>query len=231
MKLVLFDIDGTLVNTGGAGSRALNIVFENLFSIKDAFKNINMAGKTDIQIIKEGLRSHNLPLNKEYIHEAIKLYIKVLSIEINNNRKYIMPGVKEALEFIQNERDKYSLGLLTGNIEEGARIKLEAFNLNSFFKFGAFGSDDEDRNKLLPFAVERFTLIYKREIDFRRCVVIGDTPRDIECAKQYGAFSIAVATGPYTLRYLEGAGADCVFQDLSDTEKLIAILESFSVSF
>ncbi|MCX7914124.1 MAG: HAD hydrolase-like protein [Thermodesulfovibrionales bacterium] len=226
MKLVLFDIDGTLVNTGGAGSRALSIVFKNLFSITDAFRNISMAGKTDIQIIKEGLKAHRLPINDHIVNDAIKLYIEILNIEINNDRKYIMPGVTEVLETINNQTNFYCLGLLTGNVEEGARIKLKAFNLDRFFKFGAFGSDDEDRNKLLPFAIKRFSEIYNRQIKFKDCVIIGDTPRDIECAKSHDAFCIAVATGPYELEHLQKAGADIVMKDLSNTTEFFESLRN-----
>lgn len=227
MKLILFDIDGTLVDTGRAGSRSLDIVFLEYFSIKKAFSNINMAGKTDIQIIKEGLAAHNLLRDDNVIVELADLYIKTLGKEINNNRKRTMPGINEALRILSNENGSFYLGLLTGNMEQGARIKLGAFDLNKYFPFGAFGSDDEDRNNLLPHAIRRFDEIYKKEIDYSDCIVIGDTPRDIDCAKPYGAFCIAVATGPYSAENLRDAGADIVMEDLSDTMDFIKSLESF----
>lgn len=225
MKLILFDIDGTLVDTGRAGSRSLDIAFLEYFSIEKAFENINMAGKTDIQIIKEGLAAHNLLRDDNVIAEIVNLYLKTLSREINNNRKRIMPGVNEALRILSNENGSFYLGLLTGNMEQGARIKLGAFDLNKYFPFGAFGSDDEDRNKLLPHAIRRVDEIYKKGIDFSDCIVIGDTPRDIDCAKPYGAFCIAVATGPYSTENLRDAGADIVMEDLSNTMDFIKSLE------
>jgi len=103
--------------------------------------------------------------------------------------------VKEFIELIYHEL-KYPMGLLTGNLEKGARIKLEPFGLNTFFPFGAFGSDHEDRNYLLPVAIERFSRTFNYNIDFQQCIVVGDTPRDVACAKPYGATVIAVATGP-----------------------------------
>ena len=118
----------------------------------------------------------------------------------------------------------YQVGLLTGNFEQGARIKLGAFGLNEYFATGAFGSDNEDRNKLLPIAVERFNILSGRDIDFTDCVIIGDTPRDVMCARPYNAICIAVATGPYAARSLVAAGADVVVEDLSDTDHFLNIL-------
>ena len=121
------------------------------------------------------------------------------------------------------------LGLLTGNLEHGARIKLEPFDLNKYFLSGAFGSDDEDRNRLLPVAKIRFEEICQSKIDFSKCIVIGDTPLDVYCSKPYGAICIGVATGPYPIDALRRAGADHVFEDLSDYAKLRQVL--FDIPF
>jgi len=117
------------------------------------------------------------------------------------------------------------MGLLTGNIEKGARIKLEAFSLNSYFPSGAFGSDHEDRRFLLPIALRRFSKIFKTEISFNQCIIIGDTPRDVECAKPYGAKVIAVATGPYSEEELIKTEADLVVRDLTMIIKNINFLK------
>lgn len=218
MKLILFDIDGTLISAGGAGTRSLNLAFREVFSIDDAFKGIGMAGKTDVQIIKEGLAAHNLESKNGTIPEVIDSYIKHLSSEMNNDRKHLKTGIRTALAMLKREYGHYPLGLLTGNLERGARIKLEMFDLNQYFPSGAFGSDDEDRNKLLPIAVKRFKEVSGHEIFFRDCVIVGDTPRDVWCAKPYGAVCIGVATGPYPADELVKAGADFVFEDLSDTD-------------
>lgn len=225
MKLLLFDIDGTLIDTGGAGSRSLNITFEELFSIKNAFIDISMAGKTDIQIMKEGIAKYNLPYEKDILIKIVDTYIRNLSIQIRNNNRHIKPGVRELLELLSLQNGNYSIGLLTGNIEKGARIKLEPFNLNQYFRSGAFGSDDEDRNKLLPIATERYTRILNKPVKFEECIIVGDTPRDVYCAKPYGAKCIGVATGPYSYDALLKAGADFVMKDLSDINTFLRKIE------
>jgi len=193
-KLVLFDIDGTLIDPGGAGRRSLGNTFNEIFAIRDAFAGIRMAGKTDIQIIKEGLSVHGL--------------------SIMNKKKHINPGVVELLDTLK-AMDGYWLGLLTGNIERGARIKLGAFGLNEYFSVGAFGDDNENRNLLLPIVVEKFRKMTNISINCDDCIVIGDTPSDVQCSKPYGAVSIAVSTGPYSYDSLLETGADYVLRDLS----------------
>jgi len=219
MRLVLFDIDGTLIDSGGAGVRSLDLALNDLFSIENGFHGISMAGKTDTQIIKEGIIKHGLSANGT-IDAVIKAYLNYLRREINNERKHVKPGIYEALEELKPLQD-LGLGLLTGNIEQGARIKLEPFRLNEYFPAGAFGSDDEDRNNLLPIAVKRFEELFQQKIEPDNCIIVGDTPRDVECAHIYGAMCIAVATGPYSYDDLIEAGADYVFQDLSDRNALL----------
>ncbi|WP_353683992.1 HAD family hydrolase [Thermodesulfovibrio sp. 3907-1M] len=223
MKLILFDIDGTLISAGGAGTRSLNRAFEKVLGIKDAFKNFEMAGKTDVQIIKEGLILHGIEPSISLVSELIESYLKNLTVEINNNSKHLKPGVKDFIEFIHYEL-KYPIGLLTGNLEKGARIKLDPFGLNSFFPTGAFGSDHEDRNKLLPIAVKRFSKRFNNYLDFHQCIVIGDTPRDVACAKPYGAKVIAVATGPYGVETLKKTEADMVVETLTEINKILPLL-------
>ena len=224
MQLLLFDIDGTLVDSGGAGVRALDQAFRDVLAIDNAFRNVSMAGKTDMQIVREGLIKHGISSDNGIIPQITDAYISHLSIELSNSDKHLKPGIIEALEALKARQDRYMIGLLTGNFEQGARLKLESFGLNSYFATGAFGSDHEDRNKLLPIAVERFRIISGRDFDFGDCIVIGDTPRDVLCAKPYNATSIAVATGPYSPSSLVAAGADVVVDDLSDTEHFLNIL-------
>lgn len=222
MRLILFDIDGTLIDSGGAGTRSLNLAFEKVFSIENAFNGISMAGKTDTQIMKEALVKHGISTDGN-LSPIIDAYLRHLREEINNNRKYAKPGVYEILEKLSLIRN-VGVGLLTGNIEPGARIKLEPFSLNKYFPAGAFGSDDEDRNRLLPIAIKRFEELYKRKTRADECMVIGDTPRDVHCAKIYGAMCIGVATGPYPSDALIAAGADHVVENLSGHNTLLQFL-------
>lgn len=220
----MFDIDGTLIDSGGAGTRAMDSAFEEMFSVRSAFKEIRMDGKTDPQIINEGLELHGIENSSGVVPEFCRTYVRHLKNDISGNRGHVKKGVREVLDALMS-RSGYVMGLLTGNIEEGARIKLEYFGLDSYFSLGAFGSDDEDRNRLLPLAINKMFDKTGQRVIFSDCAVIGDTPRDIECSKPYGALAIAVATGSYPFRVLAAAGADVVLEDLSDTDGLINRLE------
>jgi len=225
MKFILFDIDGTIMDSGGAGTRAMDTAFMELFSVRNAFQTISMAGKTDMQILKEGLELHNIDYSNGVIPEFYRSYIRYLKQNIGDALGHVKPGIREALRELQAQKE-FILGLLTGNIEEGARIKLDFFGLNDYFNIGAFGNDDEDRDRLLPVAVDKLFKRNSLHVSFRDCIVIGDTPRDVSCSKPYGAFSVAVATGPYSAATLSEAGADVVLNDLSDTEAFMSILKA-----
>jgi len=202
--------------------RSLNLAMKELFSLDNAFQGISMAGKTDAQIIREGLMKYDLFLDGG-VKAVIDSYLKCLKREIQNDRKHVKPGIYEVLDELKDIRDT-GLGLLTGNLEAGARIKLEPFMLNQYFPTGAFGSDDEDRNKLLPIAVRRFEKLFQKKIEIDSCIIVGDTPRDVECAHTYGAICFAVATGPYSYDDLAEAGADYIVHDLSEDKTLLNFL-------
>ena len=223
MKFILFDIDGTIMDSGGAGTKAMDSAFMELFSVRDAFQSISMAGKTDMQILREGCELHSIDHSNGVVPQFYRIYARNLKENMKTAGGHVKPGIREVLRKLQ-AREAVILGLLTGNIEEGARIKLDCFGLNSYFKVGAFGNDDEDRDRLLPIAVDKLYKQSSLQVSFRDCVVVGDTPRDVSCAKPYGAFSVAVATGPYSAGALRDAGADVVFKDLSDTAAFMSVI-------
>jgi phosphoglycolate phosphatase-like HAD superfamily hydrolase len=193
---------------------------EDLLGIPNGFRGINFAGKTDLQIIREGLQKFDLLDREDLLHLLLDRYLGYLHTEVANARGHVKEGVKKLLFNLKDLSGVY-LGLLTGNVEAGARLKLNTFGLNGFFPVGAFGDDSENRNLLLPFAVERLLDSESIEVNYEHCVVIGDTPSDVECARIHGASSIAVATGTYTLEQLKRTAADLVLPDLSDTEQIV----------
>jgi len=217
---VLFDIDGTLISLDGAGSRSLNRAMEDLLGIPNGFRDIDFAGKTDLQIIREGLQKFDLLDRDDLLHSLLHRYLGYLPTEVATCRGYVKEGVKELLFNLQDLRGVY-LGLLTGNVEAGARLKLNTFGLNRFFPVGGFGDDSADRNLLLPFAVQRLLEAESIALNYEHCVVIGDTPKDVECGQVHGASSIAVATGTYSLEQLKKTKADLVLSDLSNTEQIV----------
>jgi phosphoglycolate phosphatase-like HAD superfamily hydrolase len=217
-KLILFDIDGTLVSLDGAGSRSLNRAMEELLQVTDGFRDIDFGGKTDLQIIREGLGTLGLADRDDLMHSLLDRYLVHLRAEVSKGRGHVKNGVRELLATLQDLG--IYLGLLTGNAETGARLKLEPFGLNRYFPVGAFGSDSEDRNLLLPIAVQRLQESGSISVSYEHCVVIGDTPKDVECAHVHGASSIAVATGTFPLKELEKTAAELVIADLADTEKI-----------
>ena len=218
-KFILFDIDGTLVSLDGAGSRSLNRAMEELLQVTDGFRDIDFAGKTDLQIIREGLDTVGLADRDDLLHSLLDRYLIHLRAEVATGGGHVKSGVRKLLPALQDLG--IYLGLLTGNAEVGARLKLKPFGLNRYFPVGAFGSDSEDRNLLLPFAVQRLREAGSASVSYEHCVVIGDTPKDVECAHVHGASAIAVATGTYPLIELEKTDAELVIADLSDTAKIV----------
>ena len=220
-KFVLFDVDGTLVGVDGASSRSLNRALKELTGITTGFHGVSFAGKTDFQIIREGLVQSGFEGQSNLLNALMDRYLLYLPEELSAGKPHMKAGVMELLHTLQGLEDIF-LGLLTGNVEETARLKLKPFGLNRFFPVGAFGSDAEERNLLLPYAVRRLRQSESISVRYQDCVVIGDTPKDVECAHVHGASAIAVATGPYHLEQLKEIEADFVVSDLSNTRQIVA---------
>lgn len=225
-NLVLFDIDGTLVLTGGAGLRAMTHAFQDVVGGADGLDGIPVAGRTDWVILSDAVRRVGRELDADLLGRLRERYIARLREEIElpgHGVKAVMPGVRGLLDRLHT-RDDVWLGLLTGNFVEGARIKLEHFDLWKYFRGGAFGDDASDRNALVPLAVERARREGLPAIAADRVLVVGDTPHDVACARAAGAIPVGVATGGYSVDDLRRSGADIVFQDLGDSDAFLALL-------
>lgn len=225
-KLVLFDIDGTLVLTGGAGVRAMTRACDEIVGSSDALNGIPVAGRTDWIILHDALRVMGRELDDDLFRQLRDRYLEHLRQEIKSRGRGVkgtMPGIPVLLEELQQRKDVF-LGLLTGNFEAGARIKLEYFDLWRYFRCGAFGDDARERDALVPFAVARARECGIAEPLPRDILVVGDTPHDISCALAVGATPVAVATGSFTTEQLQRSGAEIVFRDLSDITGFRALL-------
>ncbi len=225
MKLLLFDIDGTLIHSGGAGKRAMGRSFEKVWGIPNGFQDIDLMGRTDPSILKEVLNKQRIAWTANEVERFREYYFFFLAEELDvpNPDKRLCPGI-QALLAACNDRMDLSLGLLTGNWRYGAFLKLRWFGIECFFPFGAFADDAADRNKLVPIAVERFKRNQNADISNRDVYVIGDTPLDIRCALPYGVHTVAVATGVHTIHQLAVEKPDFLFENFTDGEAFFRIL-------
>lgn len=227
-RLVLFDIDETMISSDGAGRRAIQRTLDGLFQVPLEAMSIPMSGKTDPQILIEILELSGMKRDEilALVESILESYLINLEEEIPRSSYYIMhEGVEELIARLKEESDMY-LGLLTGNIERGARMKLNRFNLNHHFPIGAYGSDSASRLDLPAVAKMRADQHYRLEFDQEEIVIIGDAVNDILCARHYGAVSVAVNTGRTSWQELEGEKPDYLFQSLKDTEKVLAAIQA-----
>lgn len=225
-RLVLFDIDGTLLLTMGAGRRAITAAMAEVIGTDDTvFAGVRFDGKTDPQIVRELL--HRAGVSDADIDARLDLvldrYYSLLNAELDgaDHRDHVFPGVRALLDELER-RDDVVLGLLTGNIEPGARAKLTSVGIEpDRFVVGAFGSDHHHRPELPEIARRRAERALGHPIDGRDVVVIGDTPADVACGVGIGARAIGVATGRYSVAELQACDAAAVFADLSDTDAVV----------
>jgi phosphoglycolate phosphatase-like HAD superfamily hydrolase len=222
-RLLLFDIDGTLIHSGGAGVQALKSAFKERFGIDNDLHDIEIAGMTDSGIVLSILKKHHIPAIKENVSAFLDSYVHFLSQELPRRKGKLLPGVLELLERLKS-RPHVVLALLTGNVSRGARLKLEHYGVWHFFEFGAFADDHRDRNELGRFARARAKEKHGREFDASEIDVIGDTPRDITCGKALGARTIAVATGRWSRHELAKHHPDFLIDDLSNVETIMDTL-------
>lgn len=222
-RLLLFDIDGTLIASGGAGEWALRDAMKSRFGVEEDLGGILLAGATDKKIAVALLEKNGIQPGPENIAALLDEYLGHLESRMPRHQGRVLPGMIELLEILST-REEAVLALLTGNLVRGAEIKLAHYGVWRHFEFGAFADDHHDRNELGKFARARALERHGIEFPPERIYVIGDTPRDIECGRAIGAKTVAVATGHYSRGELARHAPDFLFQDFSETGRIVECL-------
>jgi len=224
-RLFLFDVDNTLLNSGGAGAKAMTVAFEEVFGVADAFVGIEYTGRSDIAIFRDGALAHGLDVDghfAELLARFREAYFRVLPQILRQTRGRVMPGMPEVLAALQSTPGAH-LGLATGNFSRSARMKLEYYGLSRFFQVGGFGEDSDERTQIVARAIERVVAL-ARDVGPHCTFVIGDTPLDVAAALANGVVAVGVATGTFGQRALKNAGAALVFPDFSRWQDVVAAL-------
>ena len=220
--IVFFDIDGTLLHIRGAGRRAFTLALKDVFGLEDEIEYINFAGATDLQVLEDVTRNHDHTLRDGDAERFFVALEKAFRVTVNEGEATLFPGVRELIESLSSD-DRYLLGLITGNIESCARMKLKRFHLHGHFFLGAFGHEHADRTEIARLAMTRARTGADRATG-ERCYLVGDTPSDVRAAHAIGATAVAVATGSFSQDALTEAGADHVFEDLGNLENVLNVL-------
>ena len=222
-RLLLWDIDGTLISTGAAGQRAIVRATAEQFGGNGDLEGVEIAGRTDTGIARQILQKYGATINDESVASFLDQYLRLLAEELPLREGRVLPGVLELLQRSAQQPDT-TLGLLTGNLERGAKLKLEHYQLWHFFAFGAFSDDHHDRNELGAVAVSRALAGTGIKFGGAQVDVIGDTGHDIACGKAIGARTVAVATGSWSRAQLAEHEPDFLFDDLSKVDEVIRAL-------
>ena len=215
IRLVLFDIDGTLVHTGGAGTKAFAKTFATEFNLHHGSEKMKFAGRTDVSLVREFFKIHGLDESPAHFRQFFARYIFWLDHIVERSTGGECAGVRPFIVDLLALPQPPLLGLLTGNIQLGAEIKLRRFGLWDHFVMGGFADDHEDRNHIAVAALERGRRVLGKNLQPQEIVVIGDTPFDVRCGKFIGAKTLAVATGGSTLAELQPHAADWTVADLT----------------
>ncbi|MBL6765375.1 MAG: HAD hydrolase-like protein [Verrucomicrobiae bacterium] len=215
IRLALFDIDGTLIRTGGAGIRAFDRALALEFGVENATRQINFAGSTDRGILREFFANHSIEPNEDSRHRFFRSYVHWLDYFLSRDAGDVLPGVTRLLRDLLGMNNRPAIGLLTGNIRLGAQIKLRHHRLWNFFETGAFGCEHHDRNEVARIALERGRRLVSSNLRGDEILVVGDTLRDIDCANAIGARCLAVATGEISLEELQSRAPAWAVTDLT----------------
>ncbi len=223
MKIVLFDVDGTLLWTDGAGRRAIHRALKDVLGIEHPAANFRFDGRTDPEIVRLLAAAAGRDHDEPAVEAVLERYVVLLDDELSRpgHRTTVFPGVFELLAALEGRSDCV-VGLLTGNVVEGARLKLRSAGLDmARFRVGAFGSDHAERGELPAIAQRRAREALDVAVAGKDVVIVGDTPSDVACGRAIGARAIGVATGSFPVAALLEAGADAAFADLADTAAVV----------
>tara|TARA_Y100000588_G_scaffold43230_1_gene41129 strand:+ start:245 stop:952 length:708 start_codon:yes stop_codon:yes gene_type:complete len=215
-RVVLFDIDGTLITTGGAGKRAFAQACDEAFGIPDAIDSIQLGGRTDRGIAREILEAHKLQPTTKSIQVAFEAYLRHLTENLKDGQSRVLPGVLPLIDALKALPHPPIIALLTGNLARGAEIKLRHLDLWRHFAWGIFGDTHDQRNALAHDALDMARTKVDQAIHPSELLIIGDTLRDIECARAIGARVLAVATGEVPIDELQTAKPDLLVADLTE---------------
>jgi len=214
LRAVFFDVDGTLIRTGGAGKAAFAYTLSSVFGVRNVAERIHFAGRTDISLVREMFTLGGIEPTKENFQRFFDAYPFWLDYLLSRTRGEVIPGVREFIGALLARPDPPLIGLLTGNIRLGAEIKLRHFCLWELFKTGAFADDGEDRAQIAQCARYRASQQLHKELAGHEILVVGDTPHDIRCARAIGAKAMAVLTGGATRVQLAALKPDWLVEDL-----------------
>jgi phosphoglycolate phosphatase len=221
MTILLFDIDGTLLSSGGAGKAAMEAALLGEFELPAITAHVPYSGRTDRSISRDLLREHGLEATEDNLQRLHAAYLRKLPVCLRDHPGKVLPGVGELMRELAG-RSGVAVGLLTGNIRAGARLKLGHYGLDHHFAFGGFGDRHWERDDVAREALATAERHLNRPLDPDRVWVIGDTPLDVCCARAIGAKAIAVATGWHLLEELRGCEPDVLLPDLSDVADLLS---------
>ena len=222
-KLVLFDIDGTLLTSGGAGIKALGLALADRFGVDRDLTEIEVAGRTDSGIARQIVAAQGIEATAENSGLFLDGYLHHLARLLPQTKGRLLPGIIELLDQIAL-LPHVAVGLLTGNLEAGAKLKLAHYGVWDYFEFGAFADDHHDRNQLGQFARQRAQERHGCLFEPENIFVLGDTAHDVACARAIGAKAVAIATGNSSLEELATYGPDYLFADLAQPQEVIAQL-------
>jgi phosphoglycolate phosphatase-like HAD superfamily hydrolase len=215
VKLVLFDIDGTLIRTGGAGVRAFERTFAEVFGLPNATKTLRFSGRTDVSLVRECFHQHEIDPSESNFRRFFDNYPAFLEQLLHISVGGVCDGIHSFLDSLRALPHPPLLGLLTGNIRRGAELKLRYYHLWDRFQTGAFADDHEDRNCIAAVAKARGEEALKRQLSGEEILVIGDTPHDITCGQSIGARVLAVGTGEFTAAQLQSLNPTWSMKDLT----------------